>query len=166
MRKITLWLVSTVAAVVLLFSYRTSTSGAISGTAAAAAGAPGIVAGADPGATAGAGPDPTATPGAGPSTAAGTKTVVVNGSVAQTRWGPVQVQVRIAGSKITEVKAIQVPSENRRDDEINSYAVPQLRAEALAAQSAHIDTVSGATVTSDGYVESLQAALDAAHFKG
>ena len=53
---------------------------------------------------------------------------------------------------------------NSRDDEINAYAVPQLRSEVLTAQSASIDAVSGATVTSGGYVESLQAALDAAHF--
>jgi uncharacterized protein with FMN-binding domain len=152
MRRITLWIVSTVAALVLLFSYRTSTMGAVSATApAAAAGAPGVVAGA--------GADPTGT-------ATGSGSVVVNGSVAQTRWGPVQVQVHITGSRITDVKTLRVPSENRRDEEINSYAVPQLRAAVLAAQSANIDTVSGATVTSDGYVESLQAALDAAHFKG
>jgi uncharacterized protein with FMN-binding domain len=64
------------------------------------------------------------------------------------------------------VTALQVPSGNRRDAEINAYAVPQLRTEALAAQSAQIDVVSGATVTSEGYMESLQAALDSAHFKG
>jgi uncharacterized protein with FMN-binding domain len=163
LRKITFWLLSTVATLVLLFSYRTSTMGTVSaGTPTAAGGAPGIVAGA--------GPDPAATgttaPGSsGSSTASGSGTIVVNGSVAQTRWGPVQVQVNIAGGKITDVKALRVPAGNQRDEEINAYAVPQLRAETLAAQSANIDTVSGATVTSDGYVQSLQAALDAAHFK-
>jgi uncharacterized protein with FMN-binding domain len=86
--------------------------------------------------------------------------------VAQTRWGPVQVQVRIGGGKITDVTALQIPNGNRRDLEINSYAVPQLRSEALTAQSAAIDVVSGATVTSEGYINSLQAALDSAHFKG
>jgi uncharacterized protein with FMN-binding domain len=158
MRKITMWILSTVAALVLLFSYRTSTMGANSaqGSAASSANAPGVVAGADP--------DPAASPSA--SASSGTKTTVVNGSVAQTRWGPVQVQVRIASGKISDVKALQVPHENGRDQEINSYAVPQLKAEVLAAQSADIDTVSGATVTSDGYIESLQAALDAAHFQG
>jgi len=90
---------------------------------------------------------------------------VVNGSVAQTRWGPVQVQITIAGGRIANVVVLQQPNGNRRDVEINSYAVPQLNQEVLAAQSANINTVSGATVTSDGYVESLQAALDAAHFK-
>ncbi|MBO0870989.1 MAG: FMN-binding protein, partial [Micromonosporaceae bacterium] len=55
---------------------------------------------------------------------------------------------------------------NRMDFEINSYALPQLREQALSAQSAQIDGVSGATVTSDGYRSSLQSALDAVHFKG
>jgi uncharacterized protein with FMN-binding domain len=55
------------------------------------------------------------------------------------------------------------PSGNHRDEEINAYALPVLRQAVLDAQSAHIDTVSGATVTSDGYKQSLQAALDAAH---
>jgi uncharacterized protein with FMN-binding domain len=55
------------------------------------------------------------------------------------------------------------PSGNGRDREINAYALPVLRQETLAAQSATIDAVSGATVTSEGYRESLQSALDAAH---
>jgi uncharacterized protein with FMN-binding domain len=155
MRRITMWFVGTVVAVVLLFSYRTSTSGAGSaGTAAP----PGVV-------TPAAGATTPATDGTAPA-AGGTAAVVVNGSVAQTRWGPVQVQVRIASGKITDVKTLHEPNGNRRDVEINAYAVPRLRAEVLAAQSANIDAVSGATVTSDGYVSSLQAALDSAHFKG
>src|SRR3954454_19253260 len=161
MRKITFWFLSTVAAVVLLFSYRTSTMGAASSRpAAATGGAPGLVSGTTP--------DPTASGSttSGGTTPGGTGAAVVNGSVAQTRWGPVQVQVQISGGRITEVKALQVPDGNRRDQEINSYAVPQLRSDVLAAQSASIDTVSGATVTSDGYLESLQAALDTANFKG
>ncbi|PGH42774.1 FMN-binding protein [Micromonospora sp. WMMA1996] len=87
------------------------------------------------------------------------------GSVAQTRWGPVQVRITVSGGKITDVAAVQVPDGNHRDQEINDYAVPILRQEALAAQSARIDTVSGATVTSDGYRESLQSAIDAAHLR-
>jgi uncharacterized protein with FMN-binding domain len=90
---------------------------------------------------------------------------VVNGTVADTRWGPVQVQVHLSGGRIVDVVALRVPDGNRRDREISAYAVPQLRQEALSAQSATIDTVSGATYTSGGYRESLQAALDAAHFK-
>jgi uncharacterized protein with FMN-binding domain len=63
---------------------------------------------------------------------------------------------------VTEVTAVQYPTDNPRDQEINSYALPRLRTEALQAQSAEIDTVSGATYTSDGYRQSLQSALDSA----
>jgi uncharacterized protein with FMN-binding domain len=176
MRRITIWFVTTVAAVVLLFSYRTSTSGAVAPAPVAAGGtAPGIVSGSTPdaagappsddnsGSASGSGATPAPTSGATAKTGAN---LVVNGSVAQTRWGPVQVQVKISSGKIADVTALQIPNENRRDIEINSYAVPQLRAEALQAQSATIDVVSGATVTSEGYITSLQAALDSAHFKG
>ncbi|WP_238008527.1 FMN-binding protein [Dactylosporangium sp. AC04546] len=152
MRRITLWLVSTVAVVVLLFSYRTSTMGA------AAPNAPGVV-GAAPGLVSS---GPAAGSSVGPSAPSGA--TVVNGTVVRTRWGPVQVQVTISGRKITDVVALQVPSGNRRDREINDYAVPLLHDAVLQAQSADIDSVSGATVTSDGYRRSLQAALDAAHF--
>jgi uncharacterized protein with FMN-binding domain len=72
------------------------------------------------------------------------------------------VQVTVTGGKVTDSQAVQVPNGNGRDDEINSVAVPILNSEVLAAQSAQIDTVSGATVTSDGYVTSLQGALSAA----
>jgi uncharacterized protein with FMN-binding domain len=88
----------------------------------------------------------------------------VDGPVVSTRWGPVQVRVTISGGKLVDVAAVRVPAGNRRDEEINSRAVPILRQEALTAQSANIDFVSGATVTSDGYRQSLQGALDAAHF--
>jgi uncharacterized protein with FMN-binding domain len=152
MRRITMWFVSTVAAVVLLFSYRTSTSGPASAPAVAAPGAAGAQA---PGIV-------SSSPSAGTSASSGQ--TVVNGSVAQTRWGPVQVQVTIAGGKITEISTLQVPDGNPRDVEINNYAVPQLREEVLQAQSANINMISGATVTSTGYIQSLQAALDAAHF--
>jgi uncharacterized protein with FMN-binding domain len=75
----------------------------------------------------------------------------------------VQVQLKITGGRIVAVQVLQRPSGNSHDDEVNGYALPQLRSEVLSAQSANIDTVGGATVTSDGYIESLQAALDAAH---
>ena len=98
--------------------------------------------------------------GSGGSSATGTKTVT--GETAQTRWGPVQVKITVKNGKITDVTAVQSPSDNPRDQEINSYALPELRREVLSAQSASIDTVSGATYTSDGYRQSLQSALDSA----
>lgn len=84
------------------------------------------------------------------------------GDSVQTRWGPVQVRITVKGGKLTDVTAVAYPSDNPRDQEINSYALPRLRTEALTAQSADIDTVSGATYTSDGYRQSLQSALDSA----
>jgi len=139
MRRIAVWLFSTVAAVVLLFSYRTSTMGTgLIGTAGAAA------------------------PTSGPAPADGS---VFQGSVAQTRWGPVQVSITVANGKIVGVSVPTYPNGNGRDREINAYALPMLTKATLAAQSADIDTISGATVTSDGYKESLQSALDTAHLR-
>lgn len=88
----------------------------------------------------------------------GTKTVT--GDKVDTQWGPVQVQITVTAGKITAAQAVVYPQGNPRDQEINSYAVPALNAEALAASSASIDTVSGATYTSQGYIQSLQSALD------
>jgi len=96
----------------------------------------------------------------GGSSASGTRTVT--GDTIQTRWGPVQVRITLKGGRLTEVTAVQYPTDNPRDQEINSFALPRLRSEALQAQSANIDTVSGATYTSDGYRQSLQSALDSA----
>ncbi|MEV6845688.1 FMN-binding protein [Actinoplanes sp. NPDC051411] len=152
MRRLTLWIVSTIAAVVLLLSYRTSLGGTPPSPVTGAA--PGVVPESSE-------PQSSGAPSSGPRAA---KALTVNGTVADTRWGPVQVQVKIQNHKITDVRVLRRPDGNDRDDEINGYALPQLRAETLQAQSAHIDSVSGATVTSGGYLESLQAALDAAHF--
>jgi uncharacterized protein with FMN-binding domain len=109
---------------------------------------------------------PATTSGSNPSTgsAPGTKGAsrTVTGDTVQTRWGPVQVRVTVKSGRLTEVTALQYPQDNPRDQEINSYALPQLRREALAAQSADIDMVSGATYTSTGYKQSLQSALDSA----
>ncbi|MES4902836.1 MULTISPECIES: FMN-binding protein [unclassified Streptomyces] len=84
------------------------------------------------------------------------------GSTIDTRYGPVQLAVTLSKGKITAVRALQTPSGDGRSQQIASYAVPQLTDETLQAQSARIDAVSGATYTSDGYVRSLQSALDKA----
>jgi uncharacterized protein with FMN-binding domain len=155
-RRIVLWLAATIAGVALLFSYRTSLGGTTSVAPLPGAAAPGIVP--EPSDSAA----PPVTGRRGPSKAS-PRTMTVNGTVAQTQWGPVQVQLKITAGRITDVRVLQRPHGSGRDDEINGYALPQLRAEVLSAQNANIDTVSGATVTSGGYLESLQAALDAAH---
>jgi uncharacterized protein with FMN-binding domain len=80
----------------------------------------------------------------------------VSGSAESSRYGTVQVQLVLSGGKITDIQLLREPTSGRGID-----AIPTLREEALQAQSADIDTVSGATLTSESYVNSLQAALDA-----
>ncbi|MHB9856158.1 FMN-binding protein [Streptomyces krungchingensis] len=100
--------------------------------------------------------------GSGSGSSSGPRTV--SGSTVQTRYGPVQVQLTLDGSKITAARALQAPDGDPRSQQINSTAIPTLIQETLDAQSVHIDTVSGATYTSEGYISSLQNALDqAAH---
>jgi uncharacterized protein with FMN-binding domain len=79
------------------------------------------------------------------------------------QYGTVQVQITVAGGKVTKSVVTQVPWDNPQDQSINSQAVPILNAEAVTASSAQIDMVSGATFTSDAYIQSLQSALDQAH---
>jgi uncharacterized protein with FMN-binding domain len=94
------------------------------------------------------------------SASSGPRTVL--GDTVDTRYGPVRVRLTMRGTKITDVVAVELPSSQRRDLEINSYAVPELRQEVLDAQSAAVDTVSGASYTSEGYARSVQSALDRA----
>jgi uncharacterized protein with FMN-binding domain len=154
-RRIVIWLASTVTVVVLLFGYHTSTNKSTSGSTE----------GGTSGSTTSAGNQPSASPWSPSSGSSGTRSTKITtytGSVAQTRWGPVQVKISVQGGRLTKVTILQHPSGNSRDAEINNYALPILINETVTAQSANIDMVSGATVTSDGYVRSLQAALDEA----
>ncbi|MCW2527972.1 MAG: putative FMN-binding protein [Pseudonocardiales bacterium] len=108
----------------------------------------------------------TTTPSSSPSTPAVTATAkTYNGSAAQTRYGTVQVAVTITGGKITNVAFVQLTSHDGRSADINSQAAPLLLRETLSAQSSNIDTISGATYTSEGYLQSLQSALDQAGIK-
>lgn len=95
-------------------------------------------------------------------TSSGTSSGTVDGDAADTRFGPVRVRITVANGKLVSVTAVEYPTENPRDQEINAYAIPELNQEAAQAGNAGIDTVSGATYTSDGYVRSLQSALDKA----
>src|SRR4051794_27751797 len=99
-----------------------------------------------------------------PTTAAAGSTAVAgfDGRVVETRYGPVQVQAQVSNGKLVDVAVVQYPNEDGKSVRINSRALPTLRTEALSAQSANVDTVSGATYTSDGYARSLQSALDEA----
>ena len=90
----------------------------------------------------------------------GTGSGQYTGSAVQTPFGTVQVQVTMQNGTITDVQALQLPTGRGHTQQISSYAGPQLRSEVLQAQSAQVDTISGATYTSDGYLQSLQSALD------
>ncbi|MER5664276.1 FMN-binding protein [Streptomyces mirabilis] len=83
----------------------------------------------------------------------------VTGDVAQTQYGPVQVRITVSGGKITKSEVVQIPS-GGRSTEVSNASVPKLNQEAVAAGSANIDAVSGASYTSAGYKKSLQSALD------
>lgn len=85
------------------------------------------------------------------------------GSVVQTRFGAVQVQITVKAGAIKEVTALQLTDDDRKSVQISNRAAPLLRAAVLKAQSAQVQTIGGATVTSDAYLSSLQAALDAAN---
>ncbi|GAA2792658.1 FMN-binding protein [Kitasatospora sp. CM 4170] len=98
----------------------------------------------------------------GSGSGSGSTVRTVTGDAVSTRYGPVQVKVTLDGTKITKVDVVQYPTHDHRDREINASAIPVLNEEALAAQSADVDVVSGATYTSDGYTRSLQSALDRA----
>jgi uncharacterized protein with FMN-binding domain len=146
MRRALLAIISTVTGLVMLLSFKTH--GEIAPLTAAATSAP-------PAAASGT----TDTGDTGSSSA--TKTVT--GDSVDTRWGPVQVQITVADGKITAAQAVVFPQENPRDQEINAFAIPTLNDEAVQAGNASIDTVSGATYTSTGYIGSLQSALDKAN---
>jgi len=170
MRRVILAICATAAALVALLSFKTHTQPGIGTSPAAALGTPAPGTG-DTAATTAPSPSPSAsavkakgstskgTPKAGTGS---TTAKTVTGEAWPTIYGPVQVQVTVSGGKVTAVTATEYPEETPRDYQINSYAIPQLNSEATAAGSASIDSVSGATYTSQGYIGSLQSALDKA----
>jgi uncharacterized protein with FMN-binding domain len=119
-----------------------------------------------------AGSSTTTTTGSTTSSGTGTSTTAANssdladgtytGASASTRWGPVQVQITVAGGKITSVDVVDYPADDRKSASINARAIPTLTQQTLSAQTAKVTSVSGATYTSTGYRTSLQSAIDAA----
>jgi len=104
----------------------------------------------------------TSTPSSGstpPTPAASNANGVFEGPSVEMQYGPVQVAIAVQHGQITDVKALQYPVDRPRSQFINSQAIPLLRSEALQAQSANINLVSGATFTSDAFATSLQAAI-------
>ena len=157
-----LTMVMTVVGVVLLVSFKTPDTPAAPRTPAAVA--------------TGTGPTPASNAGPGQSTASpdgsasgstsaasGFRDGTWTGQDVPNQFGDVQVKVVISGGRITDVVALQLPSDRARSAEISQAAGPILHDEAVQAQSAQIDLLSGATYTSDSYQQSLQSALDQAH---
>jgi len=174
LRRVILAICATAAGLVLLLSFKSHTQSAPGTSPAAALGSPtpgstgatGAGASADGAGAASAAAAPAASgakSGTGTSgTAKSGSTKTVAGATWPTIYGPVQVRVTVSGGKLTAVTATEYPTETPRDYQINSFAIPELNSEALAAGSAKIDSVSGATYTSGGYIGSLQSALDKA----
>ena len=163
MRRITTWLLSTISALVLLFSYHTSTS-AGAATSIVASGTDtdtGSTSGATPQADSGSADSGSGSSSSGSGSSSAAKTY--SGDAVSTRFGNVQVEITVENGKITDSKVLQVPWNDHKDQEINSYAVPILNQEAVDQQSSTIDMVSGATYTSQGYIQSLQSAIDQAN---
>jgi uncharacterized protein with FMN-binding domain len=164
MRRVILAIVCTAAGLALLLSFKTrGTTGLASipegqnGTSPSSAGSPAAVSG-----SAGSG----ASGGSGSKSASSTSTTTasktVAGDVAQTIYGPIQVTITVKDGKVSSVSVPEYPDGTENDQQINSFALPELIQETIAADSARIDSVSGATYTSQGYVTSLQSALDKA----
>jgi len=162
LRRVILAICATAVGLVLLLSFKTQTQSGVTGASPAAAlgsPAPGNDA-ASPSPSASASPAASGSAKSGTAGSAAAKTVT--GAAWPTIYGPVQVKITGAGGKITAATAVEYPLDTPRDQQINSYAIPRLNAETVTAGSAQIDTVSGATYTSQGYVGSLQSALDKA----
>ncbi len=165
--RLVTWLLSTITVVVLLFGYHTSTAGALQ-SATSVVGAPQAGSGSsgtesdtssgDASGRSGSGNSGSGNDSGGSAAASGT----VTGPTVQTQWGPIQVEITVDGGTISDVGVPVYPADNPRDVQINSYALPILVQETLDRQSADVDMISGATVTSVGYLQSLQAALDEA----
>jgi len=152
-RRALVALVATAIGLVLLFSFKTQDSPTVGDRPApVAVGLPR------------AGGSSVATPAPGASASAATAGGIrqVDGDVIGTRFGDVQVRLIESGGRITDVRALRLPFDRQRSNEISQFVEPILRSEALQAQSAQIDTVSGATYTSDAYDMSLQSAIDRA----
>jgi uncharacterized protein with FMN-binding domain len=96
------------------------------------------------------------------SSSASSATKTVTGDAVDTQYGPVQVRITVRNGKVASATAIEYPAQDPRDAQINAYAIPVLQQESVGATNANLDMVSGATFTSEGYLQSLQSALDKA----
>lgn len=171
MRRILITALSTASALVLLLSYRTSTEVVRPAPPQVAASASGqtetdVSAGSVGSATSGSpeAADSTDAESSGADTpapdASGATTYI--GEAIPVAFGTLQVEIEVVDGAITRATAIDYPYTDPRDIQLNGEAIPALEASTLEAQSADIDLVTGATFTSQGYIDSLQSALDEA----
>ena len=162
---------STATGLALLFSYHSHPAEVRSATPSAAGSPPDTTSppASSPAANRdrGQAPSPATAPGSTPSTPSTPSTTApaaaprtATGSDVQYRFGDIEVQVTESGSRITNVSVVRNDSPDARSYQINSQAVPVLEQETISAGSAQIDAVSGATYTSDAYLQSLQSAID------
>jgi uncharacterized protein with FMN-binding domain len=159
LRRVIFAIITTASALVFLLSFKTH------GTSVAATSPPSASASQSPAASPSAAATGKAASGTSSSSSSSSATnaaKTVTGDEAQTIYGPIQVKITVKNGKVTAAEAIEYPNNDPRDAQINSYAIPALNSEAVSASSAQIDTISGATYTSQGYMSSLQSALDKA----
>jgi uncharacterized protein with FMN-binding domain len=163
MRRVILAIVGTIAGLVALLSFKTHSTSAAAAppTAISGTSGQGSSAAATPSAS-GSGSGTSGSPSKSSSPGSSAAATTVTGTAADTMYGPVQVKITVKNGKVTAAQAVEYPEESPRDEQINSYAVPVLNQETVTAGSASIDAVSGATYTSNGYIASLQSALDKA----
>jgi len=161
MRRVILTIAGTVAGLVALLSFKSHGMTVAPASAATAGG----TSGASSSGTSGTSSSSTTTvPGEFPmGSLAGKLTAgetAVTGHVGNTVYGPVQIQLIMRNSKIVKVAVLEQPMNTIHDIQIGAFAFPKLIGETLTTQTAKIDSVSGASYTSAGYIASLQSALD------
>src|SRR5947209_9464524 len=141
MRRVILAVVSTAAALVMILSFKTHSATSLATPPAAVTTTPS--------------PTSTAPTSTAPTSSSSSTTKTYTGTAADTRYGPVQVKITVTNGKVVAATSTEYPQNDPRDEQINSYAIPTLNQEAVqAGTSANIDMVSGATFTSNGYLQS------------
>jgi uncharacterized protein with FMN-binding domain len=159
LRRVILAIVATAAGLVLLLSFKTHASGGLPASSIISP-----TSGTDPASASGTGTTKSSksSKSSKPGSSGSSASTTVDGDVAQTVYGPIQVSITVKSGKITAVTVPEYPNGTMRDVQINQFALPQLVQETIAANSANIDAVSGASYTSQGYISSLQSAIDKA----
>jgi len=164
MRRVILAVTGTIAGLVALLSFKSHVPSSPLAATASGSGGGMSSAGASPSSSAKGGGQTEVVPGAFPQGSIAKNLpageTAVDGKVANTSYGPVQIQLIKRSGKIVKVAVLVQPTNTLHDVQIGEFAFPKLISETLAAQDAKIDAVSGASYTSAGYIQSLQSALD------